>query len=293
MTARKGIFELTSTKILSWFFGVVILVVIISLSISVIPNHSLSLTPEGFENFIKLYNAPIKLAAAYGAILGLISLNHRSVQTKEQLDRASKQIAQIQAQNLFTNYYKHREEFVKYSDKIAGALECEPIDIAALVHSNLFPNAKGGDYAPYEIANTDFFERLARIINECQTCIDEGKFNRVESSSFQFSLSKAFNDLEILTGTRRSKNWKFDHTISPINFVNSVHSMASIFFLLLSDYWVMARFEKDIQTTETREVMRTLGDFKDNFKCNHELDVSKQIKPYLENITRAISRLKT
>ncbi|MEZ8738366.1 MULTISPECIES: hypothetical protein [unclassified Vibrio] len=291
MTAYKGISELTSIKILSWFFGVTIFIVTILISTSVIPNYSLSLTPKGFENFITLFNAPIKLAAAYAAIVGLISLNHRSIQTKEQLDRASTQIAQIQAQNLFANYYKHREEFVKYSDKIAGALECQPIDVAGLVHINLFPNAKGGDYAPYEITNTDFFERLAKIINECQTCIDEGKYNRVKSSSFQFPLSKAFNDLEILTGTRRSKNWNFDNTISPYNFANSVHSMASIFFLLLSDYWVMARFEKDIQTAETRKVMWALGDFKDNFKCNVELEINTQIKPYLENITRAISNL--
>ncbi|MGV2986352.1 hypothetical protein ACE1OE_01820 [Vibrio sp. E150_011] len=293
MTAHKGIFELTSTKMISWLFGVVIFLATILISVSAISNYSLCLTPDGFENFIQLYNVPIKLAAAYGAILGLISLNHRSIQTKEQLDRTSTQIELIQAQNLFTNYYKHREEFVKYSDKIAGALECKPIDTAAFVHNNLFPNAKDGDYAPYDIANTDLFDRLAKIIKECQTCIDEGKFNIVNDSLFQLSLSRSFNDLEILTGTRRSKNWKFNDTISSFNFENSVHSMASIFFLLLSDYWVMTRFEKDIQTNETREVVWALGDFKDNFECNDDSDVSTQIKPYLENITRAISRLKT
>jgi hypothetical protein len=292
MAANKGITELTSVKVISLLFGLVIIGATISISISVLPVYSLSLSSEGFKKFFELYDAPIKIATAYGVILGLISLNHRSIQTKEQLDRSSKQVEQIQAQNLFTNYYKHREEFVKYTEKIAKALECEPIDTAVLIHSNLFPYARFGDYAPYEITSTDFFENLAKLINECQTCIDESdEFNRVKTFSFTFPLSTAFNDLEILTGTGRSKDWKFNDTISLINFAKNVHFMASIFYLFLTDYWVIARFEKNIQTTETRDITRALGDFKANFKCNDELNVSLQIKPYLQNITRAISKL--
>lgn len=292
MAANRGITELTSFKALSWIFGLLILGSIISISFSILPDYSISLTSQGFKRFFELYDAPIKLVGSYGAILGLISLNHRSIQTKVQLDISSKQIELSRSQNQFTNYYQHREEFIKYTEKIATPLGSNPIDTAVLVHSNLFPNAKNGDYDPYEIVTSDFFERLSKILIECDYCFETDQFNLVKDSIFKMRLDCLFNDLKILTGTAHERSSIFEDINSLHDLADSVHIIGSTFYLLLSDYWVMARFEKDIQTRGTRDIMRALGELKDNFKCNTSTEAKMQIEPYLKNITKAISKLK-
>lgn len=105
-----SIFELKLVKLLTTLFVMVILVSSTFISIAYLKEYGLTFdySGAGWAEFLVLFQFPLKAAAAYGAIVGLIGLNHRSVQTKQQLELASSQILLSNEQNKFNNYYKQR-----------------------------------------------------------------------------------------------------------------------------------------------------------------------------------------
>ncbi len=62
---------------------------------------------KGFNYFIELYQAPIWMIGTSIPLLALFAANHRSSQTK-------KQIKELANQNIFSNHYKHLEEYLKF-----------------------------------------------------------------------------------------------------------------------------------------------------------------------------------
>lgn len=78
-------------------------------------------TASGFNYFTDQFKVPAALLAIGFTLVGLCAANHRSEQTKKQIERTSSQIAltnnQItltREQNIFANHYKHLEEFEKF-----------------------------------------------------------------------------------------------------------------------------------------------------------------------------------
>ena len=67
-------------------------------------------THSGFNNLLDYFKVPLGFLALMIPVGAVFAANHRSEQTK-------KQIALTHKQNLFTNYYKHIEEFEKFTDK--------------------------------------------------------------------------------------------------------------------------------------------------------------------------------
>lgn len=107
-------------------------------SASVIINNSeltVDLSFNGFNQFISIFRFPLGIAALIIPMVALLAANHRSEQTKEQ-------IRVTNAQNVFSNYYKHIEEFIKYLD---GRV-VKDIDLR-FVHNKIFPKAAEGDYS--------------------------------------------------------------------------------------------------------------------------------------------------
>lgn len=94
---------------------------------------------DGFNYFISTFRFPIAILALIIPIIALLAASHRSEQTKEQIRAANQQ-------NIFTNYYKHLEEFKKYVDtlKIPSVTD---IEIRKL-HRELFPDALDGNLSP-------------------------------------------------------------------------------------------------------------------------------------------------
>lgn len=90
---------------------------------------------NGFNQFISIFRFPLGIAALIIPMVALLAANHRSEQTKEQ-------IRVTNAQNVFSNYYKHIEEFIKYlSDGVGKSFDLR------FVHSNVYPDASLGDYS--------------------------------------------------------------------------------------------------------------------------------------------------
>ena len=89
---------------------------------------------SGFNYFISVFKFPLAITALIIPIVALLAANHRSEQTKEQ-------IRVTNSQNVFSNYYKHIEEFTKY---LEARVE-KNVDLR-FAHNNLYPNASEGDY---------------------------------------------------------------------------------------------------------------------------------------------------
>lgn len=110
-------------------------------------NLQWDLSSTGFNIFISEFRFPLGIAALIIPIIALLAANHRSEQTKEQIRVTS-------SQNVFSNYYKHIEEFTKY---LNGRIESDA-DIR-YAHANIYPNASSGDY---EI-NPDIFNLISKL----------------------------------------------------------------------------------------------------------------------------------
>lgn len=105
------------------------------------------LTYEGFNLFFSVFRFPLALAALIIPIIALLAANHRSEQTKEQIRVTNEQ-------NVFSNYYKHIEEFNKY---LTGRVK-QTIDLR-FAHHQIYPNASRGDYA----INPKLFDLLSEL----------------------------------------------------------------------------------------------------------------------------------
>lgn len=137
--------------------------------------RSFDFSGTGFNQFAYLYKVPAALLAIGFTLIGLCAANHRSEQTKKQIERTldqiglttkqisltNNQIELTKIQNSFTNYFKHLEEFDKFTSKID--VEIFKIQSQRNLHFYLFPNVRKGDYS----LNNEFlveFEKSVRIM---------------------------------------------------------------------------------------------------------------------------------
>ncbi|MCC4774997.1 hypothetical protein AB4077_19335 [Vibrio cyclitrophicus] len=79
-----------------------------------------NLTYTGFNNLLDYFKVPLGFLALIIPVGAVFAANHRSEQTK-------KQLALTHNQNLFTNYYKHVEEFEKFANNRLERLLTSPI----------------------------------------------------------------------------------------------------------------------------------------------------------------------
>ena len=87
-----------------------------------------------------------------------MALNHRSEQTAKQIEVA-------QEQNIFTNYYKHREEFIKYVDNQLPDREVNTLH----AHRVLFPNSKKsvkGTFKPSSPLDINLYSQITSICGD-------------------------------------------------------------------------------------------------------------------------------
>lgn len=117
----------------------------------------------GFNLFISAFKFPLAIAALIIPIVALLAANHRSEQTKEQ-------IRVTNAQNVFSNYYKHIDEFNKY---LSSRVDKE-VDLR-FSHSNIYPFASEGDYS--------FSENLISLLSQFNELPKDLLNNKPEDSN--------------------------------------------------------------------------------------------------------------
>lgn len=146
--------SLLSLPVVHWIAGTsVALAVIFSLPILVACySMPLSISGNGFNYFALQFKVPLGILALGLALIGLCGANHRSEQTKRQIERTAHQIdlttLQIKlttGQNNFSNYFKHLEEFEKHH----LAQESEMISAKPIrsLHNEIFPGVREGVFS--------------------------------------------------------------------------------------------------------------------------------------------------
>ncbi len=131
---EERFFSLKLTKLVLWSFGFAF---VITFTISLFDAVTLEFKPtsEGVNYLVfELFKAPVAVAGFALPILGLIGLNHRSEQTKKQIEEA-------RVQNDFANYYKHKEEFLKYVNAINQDKRYNVNQMIGF-HSTLYPKSR-------------------------------------------------------------------------------------------------------------------------------------------------------
>jgi len=132
---------------------------------------------SGLNNLINIFKIPIGILALGLSLIGLCGANHRSEQTRRQIERTAKQIdistQQIEStksQNNFSNYYKHVEEFAKSCSKVKGL---NSVNSPKKLHNKLFPHAQIGNFlvcseaiVEFEKYGNDLREALLKMAND-------------------------------------------------------------------------------------------------------------------------------
>ncbi len=136
--------------ILWWSIGFFVLVASVVTGL-IIYNSELisSYDYMGFNRAISIFKVPLGILALIIPIVALFAANHRSVQTKRQITIADQQ-------NIFSNYFKHIEEFEKY---VSSHISDDLFNVnKRTTHKILFPNA--------DIGNLQLAGKLLSEINE-------------------------------------------------------------------------------------------------------------------------------
>lgn len=123
-------------------WGTVFLFVIVATILTAIiltnSNLQIDLSYTGFNLWITIHKLPLAILALLIPVIAVLAANHRSEQTKES-------ISLTKSQNRFSNYYKHLEEFIKYTTKLEEKHSGLKIN-ARKLHGHLFQNSRTGNY---------------------------------------------------------------------------------------------------------------------------------------------------
>lgn len=156
---KKSLFQLAI-----FWWPVVIIIAISFLLIWIISSNNdlkFCLEYECFNNLLSIYRVPLGFMALGVTVAVLIASNHRSVQTKAQIEES-------QSQNIFSNYYRHVEEFEGYvSTNIAD--DQLIINNIREVHFLLYPDSKKGFFSFSQIfikETEEFFTRAKKNIQK-------------------------------------------------------------------------------------------------------------------------------
>ncbi|MCF7535380.1 hypothetical protein [Pseudomonas petrae] len=109
----------------------------------------LNFSSQGWNNALEIFKVPLGLLAVAIPLIALLAANHRSVQSKAQMELTQFQINHTQTNNYVTNYYKHVDEFQKYlgSHHFGFTEEKEghpEVAYPRKLHKTLFPEARRG-----------------------------------------------------------------------------------------------------------------------------------------------------
>jgi len=128
-------------------FAVILLLVILStITILLVDPRSWALTSDGFNRAANYLRVPLGLLTVSIPLLALLAANHRSSQTKRQMELTRDQIALATEQNNFANYYKHVEVFEKFCVEHVNVEGKFRFDNLRGLHNEIFPNARQGDF---------------------------------------------------------------------------------------------------------------------------------------------------
>ena len=200
-----------------WFVVLTITFTALIITFAIITNTPLKInfSSNGFNTFISVFKFPLGLLALIIPIVALLSANHRSEQTREQIRLTT-------MQNSFANYYKHIEEFQKVASKIYSNETA-----SRNAHKILFPLAHEGNYEINNKIISDYISICDRTMSELAK--DSPDLNSITPDIHEFSVKimiteKKNKPVEYISqenGYRTIHNClvKFEYIISFLNYI--------------------------------------------------------------------------
>lgn len=156
----------------------------------------LDLTHKGFNNFLSIFRLPLGILALLIPIIALLAANHRSSQTKAQLDSTLEQ-------NNFSNYFKHLEEFTLYYREQQPKKSLELLS-PRKVYSKLFPLSQSGNYQVDPELLTTLSEIFIDIRNKLESLESNNEPAEVLIEAYVLS-KEALEKVELATDLGVSK----------------------------------------------------------------------------------------
>lgn len=172
-----------------WFVVAVITFIALFVTVLIVYYSGLTLRLDyiGFNNFLTYFKVPLSICALNIPIVALLAANHRSEQTKEQIKIST-------SQNLFSNHYKHLEEFEKYYNSLACERVVKSTNVRKM-HFVIFPNSRKGDYQIDLNILRSIEGRCNNIIKELNTFNKQKYFANQVVSNIERQVRLAENEL--------------------------------------------------------------------------------------------------
>jgi hypothetical protein len=130
-----------------------------------------------FNSAIELYKVPLGILAVGLTLIGIFGANHRSEQTRRQIERTATQIELTRSQNNFSNYYKHLEEFEKYCKSHISSFK---INSTRSLYGKIFINSQSGNYQASTYFINKFTDMLDLFFSLCNK-LDSFSYNDREA----------------------------------------------------------------------------------------------------------------
>jgi len=132
------------------------------------------------SNWYEWYKIPFWVLALLIPLIGLFNANHKSEQAKTAMELT-------RSQNNFANYYKHLEEFLKFSKDIENKFNGRISVRGRELHADLFPFADSGDYGVIREQGYVFDGMrvvITMTINEVKKLVANGLNDHETSTAF-------------------------------------------------------------------------------------------------------------
>jgi hypothetical protein len=270
---EKSLFELYAVRWIAGSFA--LLACITAILIAINTDSSIALDGESFNRAINLFKAPLGTIAVGLTLIGICGANHRSEQTKRQIERTSRQIAMTQSQNDFSNYYKHIEVFTEYCEihTTQGYRPSRPRKL----HSRLFPQARNGDFAIDKKFLSYFEQQIQMFVNIC----DGFKFVvNQEFAALALTRLESAIEAELNLTRTETRGGKVVHAgdtqfmLSGDSLLGIIKTYSTIFFAIDE----VLRFDLDYQPPALLEMMQQM-DYSDlpasSFSDSHTVDIKE------------------
>ena len=173
-------------------------------------------TSACFNESVTTFKVPLGILSLLIPIIAIYAANHRSEQTKKQIELSREQ-------NNFTNYYKHLEEFEKYFEKVESSKARKGVSSLSArdIHGIFFPEGITGNLhtihsinllvnEPYQTA-VNVLEGLKKLQSEGDNMNTREKIHDLcEALLFQAKrISSCFNlGLTVLSEETLKKHWQ-------------------------------------------------------------------------------------
>ncbi|MGX5219674.1 hypothetical protein ACVTMO_13680 [Pseudomonas segetis] len=149
------------------------------------PSYSLCFNSSCFETWLQLYKAPLTFAALAIPLAGITAAVHRSIETQTQISLTNQQLRLTIENNTFSNYIKHRDDFIKLLRDTESIYEGKFVFGNPLrLYGILFPSNSYSGLLTTE-ANPAELETLTAVQKVLIDCAEIISMKRIEKSDIE------------------------------------------------------------------------------------------------------------